>query len=461
MKRHPPGEVPAAAVRDQYENYPFPPLSVSHTTMQGITPCQADYGFARYYQRGPEPVSQALHASKSDPSPQALHILDAGCGTGMSCLKLAELNPQATITAVELSENALTIAKQRIAQAGFADRVHFYQGDLQDPQLVEQLTRSGSISFDYLHCSGVIHHIPRPDLALRHLRQCLKPDALGYFMVYAGAARHEIQQIQDLVYLLWENPSDWQEGLLRCRALLAQLPVTHPLKQFHLRTRNQVKHLLGEDIANSDAFLVDTYLQRCEHLWSAEDWHQLLRANGFVPGRWLDEPSWDFTQYLPDFLTQFTLSPSRQKAVAEKLRPPHHLAQFVIPGHSVGPSTDLAEPPSESPSESPSKSCSAQDQPSIFSSLKHIPFRFKSIAALPQSSGAVINNQRGHQLPLTNWEYALWQRIDGQQDYQTLIKAQQLAFPEIDASTVQESLQRWAQYYCIGELLSGPTAING
>ena len=116
-----PGKVPAEAVKNQYEQYPFPPLTVG--ALEDVKPCQADYTFAYHYQR---PNTGTLL--------KAPRILDAGCGTGFSTLKLAQLNPDAEITAVELSHNALDIARQRLRAAGLSHRVRFYQGIYKRPK---------------------------------------------------------------------------------------------------------------------------------------------------------------------------------------------------------------------------------------------------------------------------------------------------------------------------------------
>lgn len=408
-----PHSVSAAVVKDQYERYPFPPLSLG--AMESVRPCQAEYAFAHHYQRGYAPQERAPR------------ILDAGCGTGISSLKLAELNPRAQIVAIELSEASLKIARQRLKRAGLEQKVIFLQGDLQDPQSVKNLTEHIGGRFDYVHCSGVVHHIPQPHLALQHLQQCLKPDALGFFMVYAGAARHEIHTLQALMDLVWVENLSWEKALQRCRDLLEQLPVTHPLKQFHLRTRNTVNYLLGEAVADSDAFLVDTYLQRCEHRWTRQDWHELLQNAGFQPGRWLDESSWDLSTYLPHYATAHPLSPETQLTLAETLRPPHNFAHFV----TLSASPVQAEAP-------------------VFQGIHEVPVPFVSIQAQAQAQGAIVNNQLGQQLHLQDWEYRLWQSLDGQRSCQALYQAQHQKTPHISISDMQESLCRWARHLCIG-----------
>ena len=41
-----------------------------------------------------------------------------------------------------------------------------------------------SASVDYVHCSGVLHHLPDTLATLRELRRVLRPDGMARFMVY-------------------------------------------------------------------------------------------------------------------------------------------------------------------------------------------------------------------------------------------------------------------------------------
>lgn len=398
-----------------------------------LKPCQADHAFAYHYQR---PDTGTLL--------KAPRILDAGCGTGFSTLKLAELNPCAEITAIELSQNALRIAQQRLKAAGLEHRVHFVQGDLQNAEVVQQLTQGQHYLYDYLHCSGVIHHIPRAAVALKHLRHCLKPSALAYFMVYGEQARHEISQIQEMVYLLWQNRDDWQEGLQRCRAFLAELPVTHPLKQFHLKALHRVAYLLGEEVVHSDAFWVDTYLQRCEHLWDVKTWRNLLTQAGFKPGRWLDEPTWELSHYTPQCAHNFCLAADDELKLVERLRPAHHFAHFA----TLIQASEMSDPKKTSPQ-------------AVFQAAEEVLYPLSCIT--PQQSGKQwsIQNQVGQQILLDASEWSLWQRINGKDTCEQILNRHLQDFPDAQRSDLRESLKRWVKHYCVGWLLRRPTAVDG
>lgn len=57
-------------------------------------------------------------------------ILDVGTGSGVLALTLAAEIPEAEVHAVDLSPDALTLARENAASLGLAERVHFSEGDL-------------------------------------------------------------------------------------------------------------------------------------------------------------------------------------------------------------------------------------------------------------------------------------------------------------------------------------------
>jgi release factor glutamine methyltransferase len=73
---------------------------------------------------------EAIRLAKPQTTPL---ILDVGTGSGAIAIALAKHLPQAQITATDLSEEALGVARQNAQALGLADRIRFLQGNLFEP----------------------------------------------------------------------------------------------------------------------------------------------------------------------------------------------------------------------------------------------------------------------------------------------------------------------------------------
>jgi release factor glutamine methyltransferase len=62
-----------------------------------------------------------------------LRILDVGTGSGAITIALATQLPNATLTAIDISESALSISRQNAIRNNVADHIRFLQGDLVAP----------------------------------------------------------------------------------------------------------------------------------------------------------------------------------------------------------------------------------------------------------------------------------------------------------------------------------------
>jgi release factor glutamine methyltransferase len=77
------------------------------------------------------PAAQSSPASaQNSPAPaQSLKILEIGTGSGAIAVSLAKYLPQAEITATDISEAALSVARRNAEKFGVADRIIFMQQD--------------------------------------------------------------------------------------------------------------------------------------------------------------------------------------------------------------------------------------------------------------------------------------------------------------------------------------------
>ena len=113
-------------------------------------------------------ASTARALDLAQPLPAAPAVLDIGCGPGAQTMDLADLLPDATITAVDLHEPFVAEARHRAEAQGVADRVRAEVGDMTHLPFPPS-------SFDLIWCEGAAYIMGVGD-ALRAWQPLLKPN---------------------------------------------------------------------------------------------------------------------------------------------------------------------------------------------------------------------------------------------------------------------------------------------
>ncbi|HEX9931844.1 MAG TPA: class I SAM-dependent methyltransferase [Allosphingosinicella sp.] len=186
-----------AKVADQYRAWPYP-------------------AWTRINRQEPTTLTEAV--AKVDPGglpvPRDARVLVAGCGTGRDAAIFARRYPHARITAIDLSETSLAEAEERCAGLG----VEFRQLDL---HRVAELGRR----FDFITCSGVLHHLPDPEAGWAALAEVLKPGGVLRVLVYSRIARLRVRAARTYVADLVDRPVT--DDLLRAvrRRLIEKAPL--------------------------------------------------------------------------------------------------------------------------------------------------------------------------------------------------------------------------------------------
>jgi len=104
-------------------------------------------------------------------------VLEIGCGIGTDTISFARRG--ARVTAVDLSEKSLEVARQRAIVYGLESQVQFYSVN------AEELARFVPVKpYDLIYSFGVIHHTPLPGQVLEQLRQYARPGTILKIMVY-------------------------------------------------------------------------------------------------------------------------------------------------------------------------------------------------------------------------------------------------------------------------------------
>jgi len=122
---------------------------------------------------GPGSTADTLRALSMVPTPDIRTALDLGCGPGAQTLVLAEVLPEASILACDLTPSMVAEADRRISAAGHSKRVQAIVGDLTDPQVPPA-------SQDLIWCEGAIY-FAGVENALRKWKPLLADDGTVAF----------------------------------------------------------------------------------------------------------------------------------------------------------------------------------------------------------------------------------------------------------------------------------------
>ena len=172
-------------------------------------------------------VNQRCYQGKKDFHGE-FRVLVAGGGTGDASTYLAVQTawlPNAKVVYVDLSTESMKIAKERLhnqavrlGNPNIEKVVEFHHASLLD---VEKM---GIGKFDYINCSGVLHHLKDPNEGLAALRSVLKDDGAMSIMVYGQIGRTSIYQVQELMRIVNRNVDDMDEKIKNTNLFLRYLP---------------------------------------------------------------------------------------------------------------------------------------------------------------------------------------------------------------------------------------------
>jgi len=199
---------------------------------------------------------------------RAPRILVAGCGTSQGAT-IALREPQSPVTAIDLSETSLAHLR-RLQERHDIRNLIIRQLPL---ERVEDLHEC----FDLIVCTGVLHHLPDPDLGLRALREVLRPGGAMHLMVYAAYGRTGVYMLQEYCRILGVRPFD--ADLVDLGTTIERLPRDHPLAPLVRQAK---------DFRHPDA-LADALLNPVDRAFTVPEVYDWLERCGLTFGRWVEQ----------------------------------------------------------------------------------------------------------------------------------------------------------------------------
>jgi SAM-dependent methyltransferase len=286
-----PGGAAASTIRAFYERYPYPRPVQSLDAYRALWQDPQRRRAEHYLHRPRMPY-------RDDGS-----ILVAGCGTSQAA-KHALRWPGARVTGIDFSETSVRCTNELKRKYGLAN--------LDVHQLPIERVRELGTTFDRIVCTGVLHHLPRPDEGLRALRAVLEPQGTLDLMVYAPYGRTGIYMMQEYCRRLGMDATD--ADIQSLVGTLKHLPAAHPL---HTLLRE------APDFRNPAA-LADALLNPQDRAYSVPQLFELIRAAGLAFSRFTRQAPYStrcgaLTQ-LPQRARIEALAAAEQFAVAEIFR---------------------------------------------------------------------------------------------------------------------------------------------
>lgn len=294
-----------------------------------------------YPHRNPEDDRNRLAQSWLDDLPMINHYcfagkqsfqnhfraLVAGGGTGDATIYLAEQlrHTNAEVFHLDMSEASIAIAKKRAEIRQLTNITWVYDSLLNLPKL-------SLGKFDYINCSGVLHHLTDPDEGLKALRSVLKDDGSIGLMVYATTGRAGVYQMQTLMRIINEPTDseklDERQKIANTWDTLNSLPSTNWFKR-------------GEDLyqdhKNGDSGLYDLLLHSQDRSYSVGELFDWLgnASDGAIRGHGFHLAFTDVQRGRSPYLPHIVLG-SKPPQMAAKLRKMPRRKQYEIAELMIG-----------------------------------------------------------------------------------------------------------------------------
>ncbi len=238
-----------------------------------------DESNARFYERFPFPWRPAKFEFLLDPDfvtvmfnqnlgywerrslPEKPAIWVAGCGTNQALITALAF-PKATVLGSDLSSESLELCATTAKGFGVQNL------ELRN----ESINRvSYSEQFDYIICTGVIHHNADPGATLNKLVAALKRNGILELMVYNRYERLPTTAFQQAIKLLSGKDSapDLNHDISRARNIIAELKLTN----FTVLTKDTIDQY-------PECLLADILIQPNENTFTLDSFEELAIASG-------------------------------------------------------------------------------------------------------------------------------------------------------------------------------------
>ena len=264
-------------VRAQYEALPYPARDPRDEAIRLITGTPSHILEINHY----------LFAGRLNFT-RPFRALVAGGGTGDACImlaqQLADRRCPAEVVYLDLSTASREICEARAKARGLRN-IQFLTGSLLDlPSMNVGL-------FDYIDCTGVLHHLPDPDAGMKALASVLLPEGGVGVMLYGQYGRSGVYPLQELLRTIAPPSMALEDRIAMAKRLIRFLPTTN------LFRRNPY---LNDHVTGGDAGLYDLLLHSCDQAYTVPEVGKLAADAGLRVVAFLEPVRYEPATYMSD-----------------------------------------------------------------------------------------------------------------------------------------------------------------
>ncbi|MBS0520372.1 MAG: methyltransferase [Proteobacteria bacterium] len=264
-------------LRVQYEALPYPARDPREEQVRLITGTPSHVLEVNHY----------LFAGRLNFN-RPFRALVAGGGTGDACImlaqQLADRRCPAEVVYIDLSAASRQVCEARAKVRGLRN-INFITGSLLD------LPSMNIGTFDYIDCTGVLHHLPDPAEGMRALASVLQPEGGIGVMLYGQYGRTGVYPLQEMLRTLAPPSMAIEDRIAMAKRLIRFLPTTN------LFRRNPY---LNDHVTGGDAGLYDLLLHSCDRAYTVPEIGKLAADAGLRVVAFLEPVRYEPSTYMSD-----------------------------------------------------------------------------------------------------------------------------------------------------------------
>ena len=268
---------PLDEVRAQYEALPYPARDPRDEAIRLVTGTPSHILEINHYL-----FSGRLNFIRP------FRALVAGGGTGDACIMLAQQlvdrRCPGEVVYLDLSTASRQVCEARAKARGLRN-IQFLTGSLLD------LPSMNIGQFDYIDCTGVLHHLPDPTAGMQALASVLHPEGGIGVMLYGEYGRSGVYPLQQMLQTLAPLSMALEDRLAMAKRLIRFLPTTN------LFRRNPY---LNDHVTGGDAGLYDLLLHSCDRAFTVPEIGRMTAASGLRVVAFLEPVRYEPATYMSD-----------------------------------------------------------------------------------------------------------------------------------------------------------------